>query len=227
VSTILQAKSAFENQFPHAYRFVRKRLPRSVLFKLIYHSNYWGNSHSRSGPGSDLDSTAAVRGALPQLLRDLEVHSLLDAACGDFHWMSQLSLPVDEYVGVDIVPAMIRRNNAEFGNATRRFICLDFCKDMLPRVDAILAREVLVHLSYADIFKALRNFRQSGAKYLIATTHHNFESNTDIATCQWRPLNFQLAPFNLPEPIALVDERRDTEAGGMSLGVWRLESVAV
>jgi hypothetical protein len=93
-----------------------------------------------------------------------------------------------------------------------------------------LSRDCLVHFSNADIIRALRNFKASGAKYLLMTTFTNKRVNTDVMNGDWRPLNFQLEPFNLPVPLVLINEKC-TEGGGTysdkSLGLWSLASFAV
>src|SRR5262249_44319665 len=94
--------------------------------------------------------------------------------------------------------------------------------------DLVLCRDGLVHLSAADIWRALRNFRRSGADYLLATTFIGDRVNVDIATGEWRPLNMQRPPFAFPAPAALIDERcRHT--GGIyadkRLALWRFEDL--
>jgi hypothetical protein len=59
----------------------------------------------------------------------------------------------------------------------------------------------------------------------LTTTFPGCASNEDIVTGDWRPLNLQLAPFNLPAPDLLINEQC-TEGGNLfadkSLGLWRL-----
>ena len=95
----------------------------------------------------------------------------------------------------------------------------------MPRCDAILCRDALVHLSFANIERALANFRRSGADWLITTTFPGWQTNADCEDGDWRALNFERAPFNWDAPLELINENC-TEAGGgwrdKSLGVWRL-----
>jgi len=55
-------------------------------------------------------------------------------------------------------------------------------------------------------------------------------ANAEAATGDWRPLNLERPPFNLPPPLVLVNEQC-TEAQGRyadkSLGVWRLGDLAL
>jgi hypothetical protein len=104
----------------------------------------------------------------------------------------------------------------------------DITHDKLPRCDAILCRDCLVHLSFANIQRAVVNFRASGATWLIATTFPEWQINQDCEDGDWRALNFQRAPFSWGPPVEVLNENC-TEAGGgwrdKSLGVWRLSTV--
>ncbi len=139
-------------------------------FRRIHDTNLWGAPASASGLGSEIDATAALRSELPRLLERLGVTSLLDAPCGDAGWINQADLRM-RYVGVDIVPALIEslRRRAASGEIRGEYHLADITGDTLPRCDAILCRDALVHLSFANIERAVANFRASGATWLIAT----------------------------------------------------------
>jgi hypothetical protein len=98
-------------------------------------------------------------------------------------------------------------------------------QDPLPEADLLLCRDCLVHLSFADIGRALSNVLRSGLPYLLTTTFPECEVNEDIVTGDWRPLNLELEPFGFPPPSELLNERC-SEAGGLfadkSLGLWQL-----
>jgi SAM-dependent methyltransferase len=195
------------------------------IFAEIYHGALWGEPESVSGPGSSLAATAAVRRELPGLLAGLGVRSLLDAPCGDCHWILGAPLGLDHYIGADIVPALVERNAAALGAPGREFRCLDITRDPLPPADAILCRDCLIHFSYRFIARALANFRRSGARYLLTTTYSGLPANHDILSGQWRPLDLELPPFSLPPPVGRIVEK-EYEEGGLrlrrSLGVWNL-----
>src|SRR5712664_288522 len=198
-------------------------------FQRIHDTNLWGAPESTSGLGSELDATAVLRTELPRLLQKLGVASLLDAPCGDAGWINNANLRV-RIIGVDIVPSLIERlqTRAAAGEIRGEFHLADITRDSLPRCDAILCRDCLVHLSYANIERAVANFRRSGAAWLIATTFPEWQTNRDREDGDWRALNFERAPFEWGPPVELLNENC-LEAGGgwrdKSLGVWRLSSV--
>jgi hypothetical protein len=62
-------------------------------------------------------SYRAVRAALPRLMGELRLRALLDVPCGDLNWMCAVVLVGIEYVGADVVPALIETNTARYGRA--------------------------------------------------------------------------------------------------------------
>ena len=197
---------------------------REAIFAEIHRHWSWGGDESRSGPGSGLERTADLRDALARLLGRLGTRVLLDAGCGDFHWMRAAELPVRRYVGVDVVGDLIAANRERYAtrlSRRRRFLHADIVCDDLPRADLVLCRECLMHLSDDDVARAVRNLRRTGAEYLLATT---FEArdNVDIPTGGWRPINMQAPPFGFPPPVeAIPDVPLDGDARDKRLSLWR------
>ena len=189
------------------------------IFEQIYQHNSWQSAESRSGPGSTLKRTEVLRHELPAVLSRLGVRTLVDAPCGDCNWRQHMEIDLDAYIGVDIVPALIEDNRRRYRDFNWKFEVVDMIKDPLPTGDAVLCRDALIHLSLADIGRALSNIRRSGAKYLLATSHEAISVNTDIATGGWRSVNLMLAPFNLSAPLERIVENPQT---GKILGVWAL-----
>ena len=200
------------------------------MFTSIYANAGWGKHlDTVSGPGSTLEQTAVIRSEIPELLKTLDARSILDAPCGDLFWMKECDLGATEYIGMDVVPAIVADNAKRFAASGRTFIAGDIVKDDLPRVDVILCRDCLVHLPFDDALAALRNFRRSGSTYLLATTFTGRTGNSDIpAAGGWRPLNLERAPFSLPAPLQLVNECcpvADGKYADKSLGLWLLSSI--
>jgi SAM-dependent methyltransferase len=197
-------------------------------FQRIHDTNLWGAPASASGLGSEMDATAALRAELPRLLEKLGVTSLLDAPCGDAGWINHAGLDV-HYIGIDIVPSLIEQLQACAAAGKKGdYHLADITADELPRCDAILCRGCLVHLSFANIERALANFRRSGGVWLIATTFPEWQTNRDCEDGDWRALNFERTPFAWGPPVELINENC-TEAGGgwrdKSLGAWRLAEI--
>lgn len=194
-------------------------------FRHAWRSNHWSGPESQSGQGSSLDQTARIREALPDLCRRLGIGSLLDLPCGDCHWITQVALPDVWYTGGDLVPEIVERNIARFGEPRRRFMRLDLTASQLPAADLLLCRDGLVHLSVRDIAAAVRNIRRSDIHYLLTTTFTSEPANRDITTGDWRPLNLELPPFQFPSPLELLNEGCTEQEGRFadkSLALWRI-----
>src|SRR4051812_25476636 len=140
---------------------------RAARFQRIFEENAWGNSESVSGEGSNLERTKVTRAQLPGLLTRHGVRSILDAPCGDFFWMKALDLGDINYIGVDIVPEIITRDVELYAGPRRQFLLCDLVDGALPAADLILCRDCLVHLPYAETWKALENMKRSGATWLL------------------------------------------------------------
>lgn len=203
---------------------------RKKTFSRYYKSNFWKDDHSRSGEGSNAEQTRIIRKILPELLHRHEVKTLVDVPCGDFFWMSQVDLGTVQYIGHDIVPEVIEQNTKSFGSDHVRFSSRDMCQDALDDCDMILCRDALVHLSFEDIQKALKNFKRSTARYLLTTTFPKRSDNQDIVTGQWRTLNLQLSPFSFSDPLEIYNEESTEQEGryaDKSIALWDLRSLNV
>jgi Methyltransferase domain len=201
---------------------------RKRIFEWIHQANAWGDPESASGPGSGLARASLFRDDFEALIRELAVRTLLDAPCGDFNWLRHFELPVARYVGVDIVPALIAANRERARSRKHRFMVRDIVCDALPRADLILCRDALIHLTHAEIVATLKNFRRSGATWLLTNTWPAHPDNVDIETGSWRTLNLEAAPFCFPPPLRVIDERCFGGGGAYrdkSLALWRLASL--
>jgi hypothetical protein len=198
------------------------------VFTQIYNTNGWGAVDSVSGPGSDLHCTRGIVDVLPKLFNEYRVATMLDVPCGDFHWMKTVDLQKVKYIGADIVDALIRENIASYQNDRIEFQSVNLCEDHLPRVDLVFCRDCLVHLSFSHVWSAIANICRSESTYLLTTTFSNRQHNHDIATGEWRPLNLEIPPFNLPRPLVLIHEMAAEDAGQYSdkaLGLWRIDDI--
>jgi SAM-dependent methyltransferase len=210
------------------WRFVIRPRWRKLgmgVFAEHYRRNSWGNRESVSGDGSTLAETAAVRDALPDICRDYDVRTILDAPCGDFNWLRSVDLPV-AYIGADIVAEIVAANQDRFATDRRSFVRLDLTTDPLPAADLVLCRDCLFHFSFAHIHQALANIRRSGARLLLTTTNPSLGANRDIVTGEWRPLNLQAPPFSLRPPLLLINERCPSPyAADKHLALWRVADI--
>lgn len=196
-------------------------MPMEYVFTREYKQGGWGCGESVSGRGSTLAETVAIRAALPALFKQFGIRSLLDVPCGDFNWMKEVAPSLDQYIGADVVRELVDEANRRFAGASVRFVHLDALKDRLPEVDCILCRDMLVHFPFREILQTLSNFKSSGSRFLLATTFPETEMNKDICVADWRMINLERPPFNLPPPVFQVLEGCPSKPD-KCLGLWRL-----
>ena len=197
------------------------------LFSDYYHNKTWsgGKNETASGSGSTLKKTKLLREGLPKLLDKYAVKTLFDAPCGDFNWFQYVERASIAYIGGDIVKDLVEENSRRYADSTTRFLHFDILKDEAPEADVWFCREVLLHLSYELIFEFLGNFARSRISYLLVTTYHKFPENLDIPTGAGRPVNLEIAPFNLPAPIDFVEDHIGSRRP-MRMGLWERETIA-
>jgi hypothetical protein len=197
-------------------------------FERIYATNLWSDPETRSGVGSSLDSTRVLRRELPKALRQLGARVLLDVPCGDFAWMSRVDLSSIQYIGGDIVPAIVADNQRRYSSESRRFTDIDLTRDALPDADVLLCRDCLVHLSYANIRAVFANVARSNIRYMLMTSFPGRGDNQDIEDGNWRPLDFEAPPFSFPPPRLTIVEECEEEGGAYadkSLVAWSVAEI--
>lgn len=225
---------------PHMPEMIRPVQPRNHIaqefrgqsiqniFATIYEQNFWLGQESLSGQGSSLRATEHVRKELPVLLDDLKIKSILDAGCGDCFWMQTIDTKQCSYIGVDVVPALIEKNRLHYGDKQHIFLCANLIEDPLPQVDFILCRDVLAHLDYQSVCDMLRNFKKSGSIFLCATTHKHDRENSDVHAGEHFPYDLTKTPFNLPEPLLIIEETSAeifARNDGKAMGLWLLQDL--
>lgn len=210
------------------------RYSRQNLSKLLGHNSFYNRyvfqeifekdlfnkvpiadrSASKSGPGSSLQQTEEIIIQLPSIFKKYDITSVLDIPCGDFYWMRKVDLSDIDYTGGDIVPGIIK-GNKRFSCSNIKFRKIDILNDPLPKVDLIFCRDLFVHLTYEQIYRAIENIKGSGSKYLLTTSYKSRQINMDISEIgRWRPLNMEIAPFFISKPVEEIFE--NCSEGNMS-----------
>lgn len=215
-----------------AFYFEKKKLEGEHFsmrktFEHIVEMNLWGSNESVSGEGSTASETNRFKDRLLALLKEYSIKTLLDAPCGDFAWLGKIKLPIDKYMGIDILEDQINFLKWVYkDNDGKQFEKGDVTLNPLPPVDLILCRDCLVHFSFSDIKKAIKNFKESGSHYLLTTTFPETQINENIVTGDWRPLNLQAEPFSFSKPITLLLENCKQNNGlykDKALALWELK----
>jgi SAM-dependent methyltransferase len=201
--------------------------------RAVFETKTWAGKEGkdpRSGPGSDLESTARLRAALPGVFKRFKVKTFVDAPCGDWFWMQHVNLKGIKYIGGDISKDLLDDVAKEFTKPGVRFMHLDITSDPLPDSDMLMCRDCLFHLKFWLKWKFFENFAASKTKYLMMTMHHVPENQMVMANGGFRRFNPMMAPFNFPAPLEIITETADTLSDDIlraetvndhrSLGIW-------
>ena len=191
---------------------------RRFIFQEIYRKQLWGWDNRTafySGVGSRGEAARVYVDRMVPLLERLGEElgrplKIVDLGCGDFEIGRALlaRLPGFDYAGCDIVPELVAFNNERFGTDRISFRELDIVSGELPEADVCLVRQVLQHLSNADIARCLARLRY---EYIYVTESHPVDRtgavNPDMAsgsdvrfdwrTGRGRGVELGQPPFNL------------------------------
>lgn len=176
-----------------------------AVFSVICQKNLWLSEESLSGGGSTLQATQSIRAFLTKFIEEYTIQTMLDVPCGDYNWMQYVEKKC-QYIGGDVVPSIIEKNQAQYSSANVQFRFIDITKDPLPQVDLIFCKDCFQHLSYQNVKRAINNFKLSGSKWLLVTSYPKTIRNHDIYDGDYHPLNLFKKPFSFPKSIVKVQE---------------------
>ncbi|WP_255573031.1 class I SAM-dependent methyltransferase [Hanstruepera marina] len=191
----------------------------------IYDQHLWGGKDHDFYSGEGSHRALIVKPYIDSVRAFLQSHenslTVCDLGCGDFNIGKQLTPFTKSYVGVDIVDALIKRNQKLYHNDHINFACQDISKDELPQADCIILRQVLQHLSNAEIQNILKKL--TAYQYIILTEHlpmGDFIPNQDIISGQGirlkhnsgvditqPPFNFKVKSQQILNEIVLDDHK--------------------
>lgn len=185
----------------------KKAWPTKDAMEQVYKMKLWGgDTDFYSGEGShNPEIINPYIEAVTTFLSSFEKPvSVCDLGCGDFNVGKNLVEYTNKYIAVDIVEDLIERNKQKYKLRNLEFLCLDIAKDNLPSADCAILRQVLQHLSNAEVKAVVGKLKNY--KYIILTEHlpnGEFMPNKDIISGQGIRINSQsglnllVDPFNL------------------------------
>ncbi len=173
-----------------AYRSRQRRLRqernsgKSVeeVFTEIYETNAWGGAPGEYCSGSGTTDERVVSPYVSKIFAEASFEkfsgsTFVDIGCGDFRVGRQLLPLCSNYIGVDVVEGLIRRNQVAFGNGQTKFLHLNVIESDPPEGDVCFVRQVFQHLSNAEILACLGRLARYG---LVYVTEHYPPDNDDI-----------------------------------------------
>jgi len=144
--------------------------------------------------------------------------------CGAMLWTKiflqdvRKQIPEFVYEGVDVVKKVVDANQRHFTEDPKTTIRHgDFVNEPVPKgFDLIFSRDALQHLTYAQVIKALQNFAESDARFVVVGTYPKGKNiNLPQAGTNCFEINLQAHPFNLePDQVLPESERWHIRYGG-------------
>lgn len=177
--------------------------------------------------GSTWQSTRQTAPALTRLLADLGVQSLVDVPCGIGDWVVHCLPEGCRYIGLDIRASSIEYRLGKNEVSHHHFERFNILESVPPRADAVLFRDLAIHLSNGENMIAINHLKRSGSRWLIASTFTDRE-NEDLKGNTFRNVNLERAPYGFPPPErsirdpVLVDGVPKETALDRTLGLWPL-----
>lgn len=140
------------------------KLTTREVFSRIYQKRVWtGDDGYSSGTGSR--TTSVVDPYLEAVTRWANANqsanlTALDLGCGDFHVGGRVFHLFKKYIAADIVPVLIESHRKTHVAPNLEFQCVDAIDESLPQADVVFIRQVLQHLSNAQILKIIPKLSQ-------------------------------------------------------------------
>jgi hypothetical protein len=151
-----------------------KKLTLEESFDYIYQHRIWGADGTRplSGWGSYGEWAASFVRVAAEVIQERGVRTVTDIGCGDFNIGSQLCGSVEKYHASDISSEIIRWNLERF-SALKNVVFqqINACVDPLPAADLLIIRQVLQHLTNAQIEAVLQNVEKTGFRLVLIAEH--------------------------------------------------------
>ncbi|KAA1245008.1 class I SAM-dependent methyltransferase [Aquimarina sp. RZ0] len=170
-------------------RRIKKPWPTKDAMEQVYKMKLWGDNHSNFYSGAGSHHPEIVNPYIETLISFFTSFStpmtVCDLGCGDFNVGKELVAYTEKYVAIDIVNDLIKYNKEKFKGDNLEFHCLDIAVDNLPCGDCALVRQVLQHLSNAEVQRIVNKL--AAFSYVVLTEHipeGNFIPNKDIISGQ-------------------------------------------
>lgn len=168
---------------------IKKPWPTKDAMEQVYAMKLWGASKSDFYSGAGSHHSEIVNPYIDVLTSFLTSFKgplvVCDLGCGDFNVGKELVKYTEKYIAVDIVTDLIEHHKEKFKEENLEFHCLDITVDDLPSGDCGILRQVLQHLSNAEIQSIVSKL--TDFKYVILTEHlpqGDFKPNKDIISGQ-------------------------------------------
>jgi SAM-dependent methyltransferase len=208
-------------------------------FDEVYKKAMWKQGDSTSGLGSEGELAERYLLFVLNYAKANNIHSIVDAGCGDFSVGSRLAPHFEKYVGLDVAPTIIEINKKRYVDLVAQgkveFGVADLTASTFPPTDLILIRQVLQHLTNTQIEQILRNLEASKWRRALITEEvyepeSNSNPNVDLPSHTVRTrvaLNsgvfIDREPFNRKANRVAIIREEQAQKDGVNVGLLVFE----
>lgn len=174
----------------------------AVIFSSIYETGEWDQGNDvkgTSGSGSNPRNAKLYLEYLRDFLKSNQIKSVVDLGCGDWQLSQLIDWKGINYVGIDVVDSVIKKNTQKFSDKNIVFIKADGIDYPLPKADLLICKDVLQHLPFHDVLSIITQF--SKFKYCLIINDVDPQTltcvNKDIPRGHYRLLDLTQPPFSV------------------------------
>lgn len=172
-------------------------------FTQVYASKRWGVG---SGEGSNPKNAEPYLQLLQQYLSDPRLQSIVDLGCGDWQLMRTMQLSdAKQYEGFDVVKSIIENDTKHYQKPNVNFYLISGLGDFKTKnKDLLIVKDVLQHWPNHDIHYFLTHVLPKFRYALITNDYMRNNTNGDINTGEYRPIDLTAVPFNFKAHLSVL-----------------------
>lgn len=141
-------------------------------FDEVYRKGMWKQGEASSGLGSEGWMAERYVELVLDYASEHALRTVVDAGCGDFSVGSRLAGRFERYMAFDVSPLIIEINKQRYADLARKNVSFDVADMTLttfPQADLILVRQVMQHLTNAQVERILKNLEASNWRRVLIT----------------------------------------------------------
>jgi hypothetical protein len=173
------------------------------ITETVSHPNLlYANGGSVNSAASSASRTWHLIEALPILLRQYRIQTMLDVPCGDLIWMRHVDITMlHSYIGMDLIESLVYKHRQHYRGKNMAFRQANLLTvKRLPYVDMIMCRDFLYCLPTDYISQVIQKFRDSGSKLLLATTFPGADNEFTYTVGEFRWEGYMERAYDLSKP---------------------------
>ena len=145
--------------------------------------------------------TRGYRTYVERFIRENRIKTVVDFGCGDWQFSRLIDWSGADYLGLDIHPDLIQRNQSKYARKGVRFELSPEEFASVPSGELLLVKDVLQHFSTALIDEFMAHVVPRFRFALITNCAKPAAAlNREIEIGGWRPLDLRAQPFLLDVP---------------------------